>query len=294
MTMTLSRTCLLLLMTGGWVLPSACGGSSLDQLGEKGGEAGVGAVGGSAGDGAASGTSGSSSGGSGAGATGGGGSGGSGGDGVGATGGVGGSGGTGGVGGGGGTGGGVGGAGGSGGGSGGVGGSAAGAGGSAAGAGGSVAGAGGCGVCPFIACAPAISINVTAPADIVDLTGEVTNAASGATVGTLQCYAIGVSGTCGWHCDLFALGLQSGDYAINLYAPSYLDETVPFQIEQPSNCGCCGCGCGGGFSGTVGLEPSGAAAPACCAALQTDQMNCGTCGHACVGEPCVKGECGGT
>jgi hypothetical protein len=174
-----------------------------------------------------------------------------------------------------------------------MGGTVAGAGGTVAGTGGTVAGSAGCGFCPFVACAPPISLQVTAPADIVDLTGEVTNVTTGTKLGDLQCYPNGGVGACTWYCTFYQIAIGGGDYSIELTAPSYQTQTIEFSVPTPTNCGCCGCGCGGGYSGTVELVSNAAAPPECCAARDSDAMNCGTCGNACAsGEVCNSGVCG--
>jgi hypothetical protein len=172
-----------------------------------------------------------------------------------------------------------------------MGGTTGGVGGSAAGAGGTVAGSAGCGFCPFVACAPSINLTVTAPENIGDLTGTVTNTTSGTELGELQCYPNG--GTpCSWYCSFFQIALAGGDYVIELSASGYAKKNVEFSVETPTNCGCCGCGCGLGYTGSAELEPDGGGAPACCVSLNTDPTNCGSCGNVCdTGYTCTSGEC---
>lgn len=264
----------------GWAV--ACGGSSLDRSGGGAGDAGTGggsgsgATGGGGGSGgssggsggasgSSSGTSGSSSGTSGSS---------SGGAGGGDTGGKGGTGGS--------TGGAMAGAG--------LGGTS-GVGGTAAGAGGTVAGSAGCGFCPFVACAPAVTLTVTGGETLADVEGTIRNASSGAELGALSCFPNG--GTpCSWYCQFYQLALGDGDYAIELSAPGYGNKTVEFSVQNPTNCGCCGCGCGPGYTGDTALEPDGGEIPACCAALAGDTRNCGACGNECeTGYTCTEGEC---
>ena len=167
---------------------------------------------------------------------------------------------------------------------------ASGAGGAAAGSGGSQGGVGGCGICVVAACAPPVTVSVTAPGNIAALQGQLENRTTGATLGPLQCFPGGPA-PCTWSCQFYQSQLGTADYAIVLAAPGYKEATIDFSVEVPQNCGCCGCRCTPGYIGDTELEPNSSATPDCCSTL-ADTANCGTCGNSCAsGLACVEGEC---
>jgi len=156
-------------------------------------------------------------------------------------------------------------------------------GGSAMGGASGAAGFAGCGPCPGYACPPsAVMLFVQAPNGGV--IGSLTVDSPGAG---MDCARNG----CGFVCRSTETKLPDGSYQVTLKAPGYGAKLVPFTITNPTQCGCCGC-CPGAFQQNVTLEPDGSPITGCCSDLQTDPMNCGTCGHACTaGASCSAGQC---
>jgi len=106
----------------------------------------------------------------------------------------------------------------------------------------------------------------------------------------IQCQ---VSSGCAAECASDYLPLADGHYAVTLEATGALPLVVEFDLESPTDCGCCGC-CPGSHSETVVLEPDPAAdgTRACCADLTSDTNDCGACGQVCQSPmACIGGNC---
>jgi hypothetical protein len=154
---------------------------------------------------------------------------------------------------------------------------------------GGIAGAGGCGPCLRIACLPPVWLTIvpdvsSGAGPIADLTVDVPGL-------TIMCNSIGSPTTCQWTCQAYQT-VPGGHYTATISAPGFETQTVEFDIQSPTNCGCCGCPCGGSFQSTVTLHPTGEPTAGCCAALDRDPQNCGSCGNVCPSSNCLDGECG--
>ncbi len=172
------------------------------------------------------------------------------------------------------------------GGAGGAGGHSGGAGGS--GSGGVLGGAGGavCGLCPAIACAEGVRLSITPNVDAgASVLANLSVTANGLT---FDCTAS--SSPCEWFCN--SIGpIPDGDYVITVSAPGFEPGTVDVHAVTPTDCGCCGC-CPFQTFQALTLEPNGSSVTGCCANLQEDARNCGTCGRACdSGSTCAAGKC---
>lgn len=151
---------------------------------------------------------------------------------------------------------------------------------------GGIAGAGGCGPCLRIACLPPVWLTVLpdeGAGPIADLTVDVPGLA-------LNCSWIGSPTACQWTCQAFQT-VPGGHYTATISAPGFETQTVEFDINNPTNCGCCGCPCGASFQSTVMLRPTGEPTAGCCTALDRDPMNCGSCGNVCAIPTCNDGRC---
>jgi hypothetical protein len=85
--------------------------------------------------------------------------------------------------------------------------------------------------------------------------------------------------------------LSNGSHPVTIEAPGYETVVRTVEVDNPTNCGCCGC-CP--FSATVAmeLEPDGTPVAGCCADTTSDPENCGGCGNHCpAGVACVEGRC---
>jgi hypothetical protein len=167
--------------------------------------------------------------------------------------------------------------------------SGTGTGGSGIGGTGGVAGTGGCGPCLRIACAPPVWLMIVPDASvgagpIADLTVDVPGL-------SLTCNWNGSPTSCQWTCQAFQT-VPGGHYTATISAPGFETQTVEFDINSPTNCGCCGCPCGGSFQSTVMLHPTGEPSAGCCTALDRDPNNCGSCGKVCPVASCQDGKCG--
>lgn len=154
---------------------------------------------------------------------------------------------------------------------------------------GGIAGAGGCGPCLRIACAPPVWLTIVPDGSpgagtIADLTVDVPGL-------TLSCNSSGSPTACQWTCQAFQT-VPGGHYTATISAPGFETQTIEFDINNPTNCGCCGCFCGGNFQSTVMLHPTGEPTAACCTSLDRDPSNCGSCGNVCPIPSCQEGKCG--
>jgi len=87
--------------------------------------------------------------------------------------------------------------------------------------------------------------------------------------------------------------LADGHYSVTVQATGTLPAVVEFDIQNPTDCGCCGC-CPDSAAAQVVLlpDPEADGSRACCADLAADEANCGECGHACTDlETCQAGAC---
>ena len=143
-----------------------------------------------------------------------------------------------------------------------------------------------CGSCPGSPCAQGLTFSITPDVDAgASLITNVTFAATGLT---FSCTTNSQS-PCRWIC---ASGpIPDGDYAVVISAPGFKPATIEVHAVSPTNCGCCGC-CPFSDSKSITLEPSGSSIVGCCANLQSDATNCGSCGHVCdPGSLCRNGKC---
>jgi hypothetical protein len=144
-----------------------------------------------------------------------------------------------------------------------------------------------CGPCPAAACGKPVHLNVTVaadalPANLADLTitGDV----------DVPCY---VTNGCSAVCESVPYQLDNGHYSLTLTATGFEPQLFEFDLANPTDCGCCGC-CPGSVWDTVTLVPaaSGPSPEPCCANLDSDELNCGSCGTACdAGQLCSSGTC---
>jgi len=146
---------------------------------------------------------------------------------------------------------------------------------------------GDCGPCPGVACGPPLMLTVSSESEegTVNMR-ELTADAEGITV-DCQLFS-GCAGEC-----IVQDHLPDGHYSVALSAAGVEPVIVEFDIVNPTNCGCCGC-CPGSHSEQIVMVPNPDATSdnACCALLDSDTSNCGTCGHLCQDfEACVSGNC---
>jgi hypothetical protein len=154
---------------------------------------------------------------------------------------------------------------------------------------GGTAGGSACGPCPGIACAEAVQLTI-AP-DPSAGGAIISNLKIDSPGLDLQCRTNGGS-PCQWFCQSVSYQIADGDYTVTISAPGYAPATLDIHAVSPTNCGCCGC-CPFNYFKSVTLTPNGASPAGCCANLDSDSTNCGTCGHACPNSgPCVAGKCG--
>ena len=146
-----------------------------------------------------------------------------------------------------------------------------------------------CGPCPGAACGPPFEATVTAQG-----AGMITNLQAVGDHGLMiSCFANPQGNSaCTWTCQSDAVPLSDGDYTVTVSAPGYDSTEITFTVTSPTNCGCCGCPCHTERFDQVVLTPNGDDLSACCADLETDSENCGSCGHACsLAFHCSKGDC---
>lgn len=157
-----------------------------------------------------------------------------------------------------------------------------------AGIGGSSASAGtgySAGQCASFDCVPAVIISVTS--DPSSNGSVIQNLKVDSPLLDLSC-STEPGSLCSWLCQSAAYaGAPAGDYSVTITADGYEPATVDFTV--PAGC------CPRVPDRSVLLVPAGAPPTAgCCADLDDDPTNCGTCGRTCPGGRCAEGTCSPT